>query len=100
MERGDFRLLVLFNTLIDSLPSPSEFGKPGIWPAAQKGHPILCLRPSEAKGLHLSTLHDAFRHFLCDTSHRLAEPMTTDEVVTPRVAAAKLCYLMGDSFEN
>ena len=91
---------ILFNTLADSLPSPSEFGRPGIWPAAQKGHPILCLRPSEAKGLPLSTLHNVFRQFLCDTSHRLAESMTTDEAVAARVAAAKLRYLMGDSFEN
>ena len=91
---------ILFNTLTDSLPSPSEFGKPGIWPAAQKGHPILCLRPSKAKGLPLSTLHGVFRQFICDTSHCLAESTTTDEAVAARVAAAKLYYLIGDSFEN
>lgn len=85
--------------LFDSLSGPSDFAKETLWADEQIecDYPILCHRPPEAYGLPLCTLHDAFRLFMVDLSTPLPDDL---EVSTARVAASKLCGLMGGTWDT
>ena len=88
---------MLARQLQNDLPAPSDFGRHEVWPEAQKGAPILCLRPPNARGLPLTTLHHVFCRFQYESSRPL--PMTT-ETVAVQIAASKLCLGMGEAFKN
>ena len=88
---------MLLRQLQNDLPPPSDFAQPSVWPEAQEGAPILCLRPSDARGLPLTTLHHVFRRFQYEISRPLA--MTT-ETVAVQIAASVLCSRMGEAFDD
>ena len=88
---------MLIRQLLNDLPAPSDFAQPSVWRKAQKTTPILCLRPPNARGLPLTTLHHVFRQFQHESSRPL--PMTT-ETVAVQIAASKLCLRMGEAFKN
>ena len=77
-------------------PAPSDFARHSVWPEAQKDAPILCLRPLNARGLPLTTLHDVFLCFQYETSR----PLPTTETVAVQIAASELCSRMGEAFED
>ena len=87
---------MLVRQLQNDLPAPSDFAQYSVWPDAQKGAPILCLRPSNARGLPLITLHDVFLRFQCEMSGSLP----TTETVAVQIAAWDLCSRMGEAFED
>ena len=88
---------MLVRQLQDDLPAPSDFAQPSVWPEAQEGAPILCLRPSDARGLPLTTLHHVFRCF----QHEMSGPLAmTAETVAVQIAASELCSRMGEPFED
>jgi len=89
--------IILVRQLQNDLPAPSDFAQPSVWPEAQKGAPILCLRPSDARGLPLTTLHHVFRRFQYEMSRPLA---MTAETVAVQIAASELCSRMGEAFED
>jgi len=89
--------IMLVRQLQDDLPAPSDFAQPSVWPEAQEGAPILCLRPSDARGLPLTTLHHVFRRF----QHEVSGPLAmTAETVAVQIAASELCSRMGEPFED
>ena len=88
---------MLVRQLQNDLPAPSDFGQLSVWPEAQEATPILCLRPPNARGLPLTTLHDVFRCFQHETSRPVP---TTDETVAVQIAAWNLCSKMGEAFED
>ena len=90
-----FSMLVM--QLLNNLPAPSDFGKLSVWPEVQERAPILCLRPPDARGLPLTTLHDVFCRFQLETSTPLP---TTAETVAVQIAASELCARMGEAFGN
>ena len=77
-------------------PAPSDFARHSVWPEAQKDAPILCLRPPNARGLPLTTLHDVFLHF----QREISRPLPTTETVAVQIAALELCSRMGEAFED
>ena len=83
--------------LLNDLPAPSDFAHPSVWRQAQEATPILCLRPPNARGLPLTTLHHVFRQFQHETFRPLP---TTTETVAAQIAASKLCMRMGEAFKN
>ena len=83
---------MLTRQLLNDLPAPSEFAQPLVWPKVQETTPILCLRPPNARGRPLTTLHHVFRRFQYELSRPL--PMTT-KTVAVQIAASKLCFRMG-----
>jgi len=87
---------MLVRQLQNDLPAPSDFAQPSVWPKAQKGTPILCLRPPNAIGLPLTTLHDVFLNF----QHEISRPLPTTETVAVQIAASVLCSRMGEDFED
>jgi len=91
------QFIMLVRQLQNDLPPPSDFAQPSVWPEAQEGAPILCLRPSDARGLPLTTLHHVFRRFQFEISRSLA--MMT-ETVAVQIAASVLCSRMGEAFED
>ena len=80
------------------LPLPSDYAKN--WSQYQTGAEarILCLRPPEARGLPLCTLHDVFRRFLLAAREPL--PQASDTTIAAIRAAALLCSSMGQSFST
>jgi len=86
----------LVRQLQNDLPVPSDFARHLVWPETQKDTPILCLRPSNARGLPLTTLHDIFLCF----QHKISRPLPTTETVAVQIAAWELCSRMGGAFEN
>ena len=88
---------MLIRQLLNDLPALSKFAQPSVWPKVQKTTPILCLRPPNARGLPLTTLHHVFCRFQYESSRPL--PMTT-ETVAVQIAASKLCLRMGEAFKN
>jgi len=88
---------MLISQLLNDLPAPSDFAKPPVWRKAQEATPILCLRPPNARGLPLTTLHHVFRQFHYESSSPLP---TTTETVAVQIAASKLCLRMGEAFKN
>ena len=91
------KFTMLVRQLQNDLPAPSDFGQSSFWCKFQEATPILCLRPPNARGLPLITLHDVFRSFQLEMSRPV--PMTT-ETVAIQIAASKLCSKMGEAFEN
>ena len=87
---------MLVRQLQKDLPAPSDFAQHTVWPKAQKGAPILCLRPPDARGLPLITLHDVFLRF----QHEISSSLPTTETVAVQVAASDLCCRMGEAFNN
>ena len=90
------KFIMLVRQLQNDLPAPSDFARHSVWPAAQKDAPILCLRPPDARGLPLTTLHDVFLCFQYETSR----PLPTTETVAVQIAASELCSRMGEAFED
>jgi len=88
---------MLVRPLLNNPPAPSDFGKLSVWPGVQKDAPILCLRPPDARGLPLTTLHDVFRRFQLEASGSFG---TTTETVAVQIAASELCARMGEAFED
>ena len=86
----------LVRQLQNDLPPPSDFAQPSVWPEAQKDAPILCLRPPNARGLPLTTLHHVFLHF----QREISRPLPTTETVAVQIAASELCSRMGEAFED
>ena len=80
----------------NDLPPPSDFARHSVWPEAQKDAPILCLRPPNARGLPLTTLHHVFLHF----QREISRPLPTTETVAVQIAASVLCSRMGEAFED
>jgi len=91
------QFIMLLRQLQNDLPPPSDFAQPSVWPEAQEGAPILCLRPSDARGLPLTTLHHVFRRFQYEISRPLA---VTTETVAVQIAASVLCSRMGEAFDD
>ena len=87
---------MLVRQLQNDLPAPSDFGQHEVWPEAQEGAPILCLRPPNARGLPLTTLHDVFLRF----QHEISSTLPTTETVAVQIAASELCSRMGEPFED
>ena len=87
---------MLVRQLQNDLPEPSDFAWHTVWPEAQKNAPILCLRPPNARGLLLITLHDVFLHF----QHEISRPLPATETVAVQIAALELCSRMGEPFED
>ena len=58
----------------------------------------LCLRPPDARGLPLCTLHDVFRQYLLVAQRPL--PQASDTAVAAVKSAAQLCATMGESFST
>jgi len=79
---------MLVRQLQNDLLAPSNFAQPSVWPEAQEGAPILCLRPSDARGFPLATLHHVFRCFQYEMSRAL---VMTAETVAVQIAASELC---------
>ncbi|PCH36995.1 hypothetical protein WOLCODRAFT_168126 [Wolfiporia cocos MD-104 SS10] len=101
------RLATKYKLLLESLPAPSDFGKPGVWQTAQDSDAaILCHRPVGKSGVPMCALHDVFRNFLVrlrtDTDFsRLRASTTDDEIVARSIyAATMLCNEMGNAFKN
>ena len=86
----------LVRQLQNDLPAPSDFARHSVWPEAQKDAPILCLRPPNARGLPLTTLHHVFLQF----QHEISRPLPTTETVAVQIAASELCARMGEAFED
>ena len=91
------KFVMLVRQLLNDLPAPSAFANPSVWRKAQEATPILCLRPPNARGLPLTTLHHAFRQFHYESSSPLP---TTTETVAVQIAASQLCLRMGEAFNN
>ena len=90
------RFTMLARQLQNDLPAPSDFGRHEVWPEAQKGAPILCLRPPNARGLPLTTLHDVFLRL----QREISSPLPTTETVAVQIAVSELCSRMGEPFED
>ena len=90
------KFITLVRQLQNDLPAPSDFARHEVWPEAQKGAPILCLRPPNARGLPLTTLHHVFLRF----QHEISSPLPTTETVAVQIAASELCSRMGEPFED
>jgi len=88
---------MLVRQLQNDLPTPSNFAQPSVWPEAQEGALILCLRPSDARGFPLATLHHVFRCFQYEMSRPL---VMTAETVVVQIAAWDLCSRMGEAFDD
>ena len=86
----------LVRQLQNDLPAPSDFARHSVWPEAQKDTPILCLRPPNARGLPLATMHDVFLCF----QHEISRSLPTTETVAVQIAAWELCSRMGEAFED
>ena len=86
----------LVRQLQNDLPAPSDFARHTVWPEAQKDTPILCLRPPNARGLPLTTLHDVFLRF----QHEISRPLPMTETVAVQTAASELCSRMEGAFED
>ena len=83
--------------LLNDLPALSKFAQPSVWPKVQKTTPILCLRPPNARGLPLTTLH----HVFCRFQYKLSRPLPMmTETVAVQIAASKLCLRIGEAFKN
>jgi len=91
------RFSMLVRQLLNNFPAPSDFAKPSVWREIQKDAPILCLRPPDARGLPLTTLHDVFCCFQLEASRSFP---TTTESVAVQIAASELCVRMGEAFED
>ena len=87
---------MLVRQLQNDLPAPSDFARHEVWPEAQKDAPILCLRPPNARGLPLTTLHHVFLRF----QHETSSTLPTTETVAVQIAASELCSRMGEPFED
>ena len=90
------KFIRLVRQLQNDLPVPSDFARHTVWPEAQKDTPILCLRPPNARGLPLTTLHDIFLCF----QHEISRPLPTTETVAVQIADWELCSRMGGAFED
>ena len=90
------KFITLVRQLQNDLPAPSDFARHEVWPEAQKGAPILCLRPSDARGLPLTTLHHVFLRF----QREISSSLPTTETVAVQIAASELCSRMGEPFED
>ena len=88
--------IMLVRQLQNDLPAPSDFARHEVWPEAQKDAPILCLRPPNARGLPLTTLHHVFLRF----QHETSSTLPTTETVAVQIAASELCSRMGEPFED
>jgi len=89
--------IILVRQLQNDLLAPSDFAQPSVWPEAQKGAPILCLRPSDARGLPLTMLHHVFHHF----QYKMSRPLAMmAETVAVQIAASELCSRMGEAFKD
>ena len=88
---------MLVRQLLNNFPAPSDFAKLSVWREIQKDAPILCLRPPDARGLPLTTLHDVFRCFQLEASRSFP---TTTESVAVQIAASELCVRMGEAFKD
>ena len=89
------KFIMLVRQLQNDLPAPSDFGRHEVWPEAQEGAPIR-LRPPNARGLPLTTLHDVFLRF----QHEISSTLPTTETVAVQIAASELCSRMGEPFED
>jgi len=89
--------IILVRQLQNDLLAPSDFAQPSVWPEAQKGAPILCLRPSDARGLPLTMLHHVFHYF----QYKMSRPLAMiAETVAVQIAASELCSRMGEAFKD
>jgi hypothetical protein len=80
----------------EPMPSPSLFALKSHWAPAQKSpNAILCLRPSEKRGLPLITLHEAFLFFVNESKKPL--PATESAALE---AAYHLCREMAEPDES
>jgi len=86
----------LQKTRLSYFPLPSEFAKDWSQHQNDVSARVLCLRPPEARGLPLCTLHDAFRRFLLAVQGPL--PQASDTTTAAVRSAAMLCASMGESF--
>jgi len=90
------KFIMLVRQLQNDLPAPSDFAQHKVWPEAQEGAHILCLRPPNARGLSLTTLHDVFLRF----QHEISSTLPTTETVAVQIAASELCSRIGKPFED
>jgi len=90
------KFIMLVRQLQNDLPESSDFAWHTVWPEAQKDAPILCLRPPNARGLPLITLHDVFLRF----QHKISRPLPVTETVAVQIAASELCSRMGEAFDE
>jgi len=87
--------------LIQYMPLPSDFAKPGRWGLIQKKDPpVLCFHPAPATGLPLCTLHDIFCQFQCEMSVLLPNYLAMTKAVAAWIAASKLCLEMAGKFQK
>jgi hypothetical protein len=85
-------------TALISKPAPSSFARPSTWQLFQTyPRPILCLRPTDKRGLPLDLLHQIFSQF--QQLSRQPLPNSVEGVGALRVALS-LCERMGDGFAN
>ena len=89
------KFIMLVRQLQNDLPAPSDFGRHEVWPEAQEGAPIR-LRPPNARGLPLTTLHDVFLRL----QREISSPLPTTETVAVQIAVSELCSRMGEPFED
>jgi len=90
------KFIMLVRQLQNDLPAPSDFAQHMVWLEVQKDAPILCLRPPNARGLPLITLHDIFLCF----QHEISRPLPATEPVAVQIAALELCSRMGEAFNE
>ncbi|KAF8530394.1 hypothetical protein BU17DRAFT_79150 [Hysterangium stoloniferum] len=83
---------------LSCLPTPSDFAQK--WGQCQSNLDarLLCLRPPDARGLPLCTLHDIFRRYLLAAQMPL--PEASESAIKAMEAAAQLCASMGRSFST
>ncbi|KAF8525601.1 hypothetical protein BU17DRAFT_83901 [Hysterangium stoloniferum] len=82
---------------LSCLPAPSDFAQK--WGQCQSNLDarLLCLRPPDARGLPLCTLHDIFRRYL---AAQMPLPQASESAIKAMEAAAQLCASMGRSFST
>jgi len=90
------KFIRLVRQLQNDLSVPSDFARHTVWPEAQKDTLILCLRPPNARGLPLTTLHDIFLCF----QHEISRPLPTTETMAVQIVTWELCSRMGGAFED
>ncbi|KAJ3513630.1 hypothetical protein NLJ89_g2845 [Agrocybe chaxingu] len=80
------------------LPAPSDFAQKWSQYQLNPEARLLCLRPPDARGLPLCTLHDIFRRYLLAAQEPL--PQASDTAIAAMKSAAQLCASMGRSFST